>query len=300
MKAAPSVYLNKFNCPRCAAYSRQSWQNVYVENTSDTPKPWRSTFGKDKAEVALEKIKSIQDGTFEGAPLYYETDDEFYDLCIREKSPIVTDSMKEHYVIAVDNLFISQCDACSMCAVWVGGDLLIPNFSHDITAPDDLQEKAREYFLEAVSIKSKSPRAAAAMLRLCIEELCVDLCIKKGLFDPNAKKPTLDDMIGLLEQEGLNSRVINALDIVRVIGNDAIHGGKINLNDDTNIVASLFKIIDMICTQMIVEPRQEQELYEILPASKKVGIAQRKAKFNVSQTVAEEIRIPDSLDKKCD
>ena len=46
--------------------------------------------------------------------------------------------------------------------------------------------------------------------------------------------------------EGLNPKIQKAIDLVRVVGNNAVHPGQINLDDNSAIALKLFKIINMI------------------------------------------------------
>jgi hypothetical protein len=49
-----------------------------------------------------------------------------------------------------------------------------------------------------------------------------------------------------LVAEGLNPKIQKAIDLVRVVGNNAVHPGQINLDDNSAIALKLFKIINMI------------------------------------------------------
>ena len=73
----------------------------------------------------------------------------------------------------------------------------------------DLDEDIRADYLEAAAVLQQSPRAAAALLRLCVQKLCKQL----GLPGKN-----INDDIAALVTRGLNPEIQKALDIVRVIG----------------------------------------------------------------------------------
>src|SRR3989304_6593930 len=55
------------------------------------------------------------------------------------------------------------------------------------------------------------------------------------------------------------------LDILRVIGNNAVHPGELDLKDDTNIANALFDVLNLIVESMITQPRRVKELYGRLP-----------------------------------
>ena len=71
------------------------------------------------------------------------------------------------------------------------------------------------------------------------------------------------------------TRVQQALDIVRVIGNEAVHPGQIEVSDNPAIAASLFRLVNIIAEHMISEPKAIAELYRSLPPDKLKGIEDR-------------------------
>jgi hypothetical protein len=72
--------------------------------------------------------------------------------------------------------------------------------------------------------------------------------------------------------------VQKALDTVRVIGNDAVHPGTIDLRDDPATATALFKLVNIIVEKMISEPREIEDLYAGLPEAKREAIEQRDRK----------------------
>jgi hypothetical protein len=66
-----------------------------------------------------------------------------------------------------------------------------------------------------------------------------------------------------------------ALDIVRVIGNESVHPGQIDLNDDPAVTSKLFELVNFIATKMITEPKEIDRLFEGLPPGKKEAIQKR-------------------------
>jgi hypothetical protein len=119
----------------------------------------------------------------------------------------------------------------------------------------DMPEEVRKDYEEAASISSKSPRGAAALLRLAIQKLCCHL---------GGQGKNINDDIALLVKNGLPGRVQQALDVVRVVGNNAVHPGQLNA-DDQEIVGHLFTIINVITEYMISMPNKIGGLYEALP-----------------------------------
>jgi len=122
------------------------------------------------------------------------------------------------------------------------------------------------YFEEARSVFADSARASAALLRLCIEELCCNA---------GAKGTTLNEMIAHLVEQGLDPKVQRALDIVRVTGDKSVHAGTINPADDPHIALSLFELVNDVVAETISKPKRIASLYEKLPAGAQSQIARR-------------------------
>ena len=72
--------------------------------------------------------------------------------------------------------------------------------------------------------------------------------------------------------------VQHALDAVRVIGNEAVHPGTLDLKDDRDTAMRLFGLMNIIAEQMISNPKHIKELYDKLPESKRTAIEKRDKK----------------------
>lgn len=68
-----------------------------------------------------------------------------------------------------------------------------------------------------------------------------------------------------------------ALDAIRVIGNESVHPGEIDLNESRETALMLFKLLNLIVEKTISEQKMVQDLYESLPESKRQGIEKRDA-----------------------
>ena len=104
------------------------------------------------------------------------------------------------------------------------------------------------------------------MLRLVVQKLCVVL---------GEKGKNINNDIASLVSKGLDVRVQRALDTVRVVGNEAVHPGTMDLQDDQSTAQYLFKIINMIVDIMISQPKQLDEMYGSLPPQKLAEIEKR-------------------------
>ena len=109
-------------------------------------------------------------------------------------------------------------------------------------AAEDMPEKAKEFFDEAQSIIALSPRAACALLRICLE-LLVNFA-GEGKAGFNKKRPLID-RINML---GASADILELLHVCRVAGNEFSHPGEINLgNEDTpEIAENLSELINAL------------------------------------------------------
>ncbi len=72
-------------------------------------------------------------------------------------------------------------------------------------------------------------------------------------------------MIGDLVSKGLAVQVQQALDTVRVIGNNAVHAGKMDQADVEATVNQLFALVNIIVEQLVTQPKKIAELFGTLP-----------------------------------
>lgn len=119
--------------------------------------------------------------------------------------------------------------------------------------------------MEAAIISTKSPRGAAAILRLSIQLLCKEL---------GESGSSINNDIKELVKKGLPEIVQQSLDIVRVTGNDAVHPGQID-TDNIDVVNKLFDLINVITEYMISLPKKVNGIYVELPPEKIEGIKDR-------------------------
>lgn len=161
---------------------------------------------------------------------------------------------------------IHRCECCGRKIIWVDGVYVYPDIVSEKANPD-MPESVKQLYNEAALIANKSPRAACALLRLAIDRLCNEL----GETDRDINKN-----IGALVAKGLPQSVQKALDIVRVVGNKAVHPGQIAFDVDDNATTTmLMHLLNMIVARMITEPNEIDILYQGLPESVKNSIADR-------------------------
>ena len=146
--------------------------------------------------------------------------------------------------------------------------MLLPDVSGYPSANDDMPGGVKKIYGEAAAVANKSPRAAAALLRLALQELCKSQGCSEG---------SLIEQIKCLEtKKGLPARVVKAMDALRLTGNDAVHPDKVGIDiaKTPDIVPKLFRFINLITEKVISEPKRlDKDLEEIgegVPDSKKI------------------------------
>lgn len=150
----------------------------------------------------------------------------------------------------------SFCDHCQKMSFWFKDRMIVPSEAPVPPPHIDMPEACIEEYNEARDIVARSPRAAAALLRLCVQKLMVEL---------GEKGKNINEDIGSLVKKGLPIEVQKALDYCRVIGNNGVHPGEIELTDNPEISHSLFEMVNFIIEDRISRPKKIEELYKILP-----------------------------------
>ena len=166
----------------------------------------------------------------------------------------------------VDLLSISFCNRCGYYALWLENKMLYPISSLAPLPIEDMPEDVKTDFKEARNIVNESTRGAAALLRLALQKLMPHL---------GEEGKNINTDIGNLVKKGLPLKIQQSLDSLRVIGNESVHPGELDLKDDFASAIALFKLLNLIVEVMIVQPKEIGELYEGLPESKKQGIENR-------------------------
>lgn len=165
----------------------------------------------------------------------------------------------------VNEVMLSDCSCCKKYAIWYKDKMLFPSATGVQPPNIDLTDEIINDYLEAASIVNNSPRGSAALLRLALQKLCIELGENKNI----------DKAIGSLVTKGLSPTIQKALDIVRVVGNEAVHPGQIDLKDNKEIALKLFELINFIAHKMITEPKEIEALYQTLPEEKREFIEER-------------------------
>lgn len=164
--------------------------------------------------------------------------------------------------------FAALCDHCDKHSIWLAGyeqdthnlmstDMLHPSSTGIPSPSEDMPNDVKKDYLEAASIYQKSPRGAVALLRLGLQKLCVHL-------GGDGEKINAD-LAKLAENELVSKKLIRSADIIRIVGNNAVHPGTISDDDFDDVSLKLFTLINMIVQQGITEPKEVDDIFGSMP-----------------------------------
>jgi hypothetical protein len=256
----PSVTEVAFDCPHCGAYTTHTWFDVFAEQKS---KDMRVPGRLDPEFInKLQTDKELSEETKERFVSYFKK-------ISLGKVIIERNSSGSYLYNHVGNLYLSKCFNCGDIAVWVHERVLFPPSVEGPPPNPDLPQDVLADYKEAATILRLSPRGAAGLLRLAIQTLCLAL---------GERGRSVDDDIAHLVEKGLSPLVQQALDSVRVIGNEAVHPGTMDLKDDVDTAAKLFDLVNIIAEQMISNPKHVKAIYDKLPEKKRKAIEERDGK----------------------
>ena len=252
----PALGAESFNCPHCGAYAAQTWSKILPKSYDRKQGPQCfvaaevENFNPDKIKEEAERVRIV-------------------DFLERLKKHDVTYERTQYGQDSyweLHNVFASVCFSCGGWAIWVKKNIVYPQTNTEVERHEDLPDTLRDDFDEAASIVDKSARGAAALLRLCIQKLMPVL---------NEKGKDLNEDIASLVRKGLDVDVQRALDVVRVIGNNAVHPGQIDLKDDKATALKLFDLLNLIVERMISTPKKLEAIFKGLPPTTLAAIEKR-------------------------
>jgi len=161
---------------------------------------------------------------------------------------------------------LAECVRCNVCTLWANKELVYP---HESTAPsphEDMPNNVKSLFEQARNVLKFSPIASCALLRLVVEKI-VDELVEGS--------DSLNEKIGKLVKGGLNKKIQEALDSVRVIGSNAVHPLYMDLEDDEPTARQLFELVNIIVAATISLDKKIGGVYSKLPDPSKKQISER-------------------------
>lgn len=173
-------------------------------------------------------------------------------------------------------MYLAVCSHCNENSYWLKnwqkGDapetgLMLSPVSTPAPMPhEDMPSDVRTDYEEARLIAANSPRGAAALLRLGIQKLCVHL---------GESGKNINEDIAALLKKGLPSEIQQALDIVRAVGNNAVHPGELNASDVAAVSSGLFYLVNQIIEERISHPKKLKAMFAKLPQGAQQQIKKR-------------------------
>lgn len=234
---SPTLHAERFNCPRCHAFSHQIWALLETEArvaSGANGSSFKRSIGFSDAEGAF-----VAQGTeihYGGSSVWPEW-------------------------------YHSLCTSCNASAVWRGSTMVYPA---ELTAPvahPSMPDEAGALYEEARATLPVSRRAAAALARACLESLLRHL-------DTSNKPKRLDEMLASMKSQ-LGDDLWMLLTALRVVGNDALHGDSddlvlLFLDSEVDVVIEpLFGAINAIVEKEIAQPARTRALYDLVPERKR-------------------------------
>ena len=93
-------------------------------------------------------------------------------------------------------------------------------------------------------------------MRYALEEL-----IKSQTGDIGYKGSLYKTIEHLYEESLIDDNIKESLDIIRLTGNDSLHGNKIDMNDQTN-ADYMFILINEVVESLIAAPKKKKDMLE--------------------------------------
>lgn len=247
MDLTPKHNSNKFQCPHCGIASQHTWFNREIAS---------SVSNKILNNTYLEYRTKIQDYKQEAIA-------EFIRVLSGENNRSMAHFIPQGFSVAT-------CSSCEKPTLWIDGAIVYPRTTALPPPNPDLSEGIQNLYREAKCIFTDSPKGAAALLRLALQHLLCDL--GKG-------GKNINNDIKELVESGLSPKIQQALDLLRVVGNNAVHPGQIDLDDNNDVAMRMFHILNFIADELITKPKELDFLYtEIIPEETRNHIAQRDAR----------------------
>lgn len=262
----PSIRETAFSCPHCGAYTSQTWAKLFADFLSGETK---TPFIPDRE--TLDRLHSSRELEVEMKARL----EEHFQLMLQGEPFFERHERSSYLNTEIHNAWVSRCFNCKGIAVWVHDRLVFPAMKVGALPNPDLPPEIRKDVEEARGIVDQSPRGAAALLRLAIQKLCAHL---------GERGKNIDEDIASLVKKGLNPLVQQSLDVVRVVGNEAVHPGVIDLRDDRASAERLFDLVNIVAEQMITHPKSVKEMYAKLPPAKLDAIQRRDGVAQPSRT----------------
>ncbi len=169
---------------------------------------------------------------------------------------------------SVEGFDVAQCTAtlCQKFSIWHDETMVFPLERQGEKPHPDMPEDVLAIYNEAREVAPISRKSASGLLRLALQMLVDEL-------EPGSAG--IDKKIGTLVSKGLDPQVQQAMDVLRVVGNELVHPGEINLDADDEWLPALFNLLNVIVEQVVARPKNISGLFSKLPGAKLAAIDRR-------------------------
>lgn len=237
MSIIPPIFKREiFTCPHCKLDCKQNW--IYFKDNLE----------KDQKKGNIKSSVALLGGV--GLAL-----------------ALSTGAFKKSNYETLSELSFSVCKSCTGYIIWKGENRLYPKENKLPEPSKYMPIEAAEIFEEARQLFEFSPRSSSALLRLSLEIILRNIL--------NEKNKTLNQMIGQLVIADIDEHIKKGLDIIRYYGNQSIHTGEINLEENMDSVELLFEFVNYIVDDLIGKKSKIDEQYSKLPHPIKKAISSR-------------------------
>ncbi|MCS1408356.1 MAG: hypothetical protein M2R45_01531 [Verrucomicrobia subdivision 3 bacterium] len=146
----PRLNAEAFRCPHCNIFAQQRWVKPY--DLHDITIHTLSNLLLDyRRKIDIRKQATIED---------------FLSLAQTE----LLRYLDSNYIIP-DNFSFAKCIRCHKYSLWLNSDMIYPASTPFPAPNEDFNDDIKELCCEAAVIFNASPRASAAMMRLCVEKI---------------------------------------------------------------------------------------------------------------------------------
>ena len=240
----PNYRDSKFQCPHCNTVATQEWFDA-----------------DDVGSTAINIINHLYLN-------YRSSIESFYQKSIIQFLNVIDNELQKNlYQFCPKGFSVASCSSCEEFTLWVNEEIIYPKKTTVPLPNEDLDEDIKALYIEASNILIDSPKGSTALLRLALQKLLKQI----GGSGKNINKDIKD-----LVADNLSIQMQQALDLLRVVGNNAVHPGQIDLDDNIEIARKLFDILNYIAYELITKPRELDSLYaDLIPPDTQEHIKQR-------------------------
>jgi hypothetical protein len=240
----PQLGAESFSCPHCNVVAHQDWYSLFVKQ-------------ENAADVVVLTLEALM--LAKGSE-----SDQFLQYL---KGNVLAYEYQEHprnLKVKLLNLHVSRCYNCKGFTVWVRDRLVFPvredepaeivvegEFEEveEHVEEDGEDEEVSEDFEEAAAILKKFPRGAAALTRVCIQNMM-------PLLEQTGKN--LDENISSLVRKGLEVEIQQAMDVLQVVRKSPLQTTEFDLKEENETAKKFFNSLERILERRMLRKPGEK------------------------------------------